>query len=434
MTLDGGGTISAQQITMGLGSSAPGNTLTLLNGTTLTEESGTATALGRFANGNRIEILSGSEMTRYALWIAQDAASTNPGTADNQVVVSGEDSLLRVIRTAGGSANVGLRIGATGTTSATGYSNGLRNNSLLIQDGGRVEVSADAGVQRIFIGEQAHARSNYILIEGTGSTLEMGTASDVLEIGNSDGTNLGGNYVEVRNGGSLISSGAVRVRDYDRSASQTDGANLLIVGSGGTVDFDSSLISTGGTVRLEDGGAISASIVQIGSTGRFEVGGGSLTTPEIRLQDADSAFAIGLPGDTAPSAFTLGNTFVDLRAATVFETSIFGANPADVGQLNFGAGSSMDISVSAIFRLNLVSYNPSAGDEWIVFTGLTSGIDGDFDPLLADLPGLSGNLEWDLSGFNEAGGWVVAVIPEPGSALLLLIGFWILGCRRHRSA
>lgn len=150
-----------------------------------------------------------------------------------------------------------------------------------------------------------------------------------------------------------------------------------------------------------------------------------------RLEIQDGAtFAIGITGDSSASSFTLASS-ADLLNGSTFATSIFGSGANDIGQLNLAIGADMDLSSDVVFQLSLVNYNPALGDEWTVFTGLTNLIDGDFNPTLADLPSLSGGLEWDLTGFNEEGGWVVAVIPEPGMLALLSLASGFLLLRRR---
>jgi fibronectin-binding autotransporter adhesin len=49
-----------------------------------------------------------------------------------------------------------------------------------------------------------------------------------------------------------------------------------------------------------------------------------------------------------------------------------------------------------------------------------------------DLPALGAGYAWDLSAFKRHG--VLVVVPEPGRALLLLLGLAALVMRRRRNA
>jgi hypothetical protein len=163
-----------------------------------------------------------------------------------------------------------------------------------------------------------------------------------------------------------------------------------------------------------------------------------LTTPTVNAAVLDPTFLGGYsdalaylsnPGNAAQlaqwnSVPTLGNSdFINVAGGLTIN-----ANRADG---NYGSG---------IIQLFTTGYTPQFGDvfnliDWVgamggatfnAGTGFSSGgVFGDFD-----LPTLAGGYAWDTSAFVQYG--VIVVVPEPGRALLMLLGLMALFFRRRR--
>jgi hypothetical protein len=72
-------------------------------------------------------------------------------------------------------------------------------------------------------------------------------------------------------------------------------------------------------------------------------------------------------------------------------------------------------------------YNPLQGDSFSLFT-LGGPITGQFDSM--ELPGLGSSLGWDISTLYVDG--FLRVIPEPTSAISVLLTSLVLGVARRR--
>ena len=156
--------------------------------------------------------------------------------------------------------------------------------------------------------------------------------------------------------------------------------------------------------------------------GRFEVEGSGLAADVITDVWIGGTLAVGLSDPltgtrTTASSVTL-DSHVKLKAGSFLELGIFGpgANDADriflgeTGKIeNFGTGGKLVLTLHSGFV-------PEYGQTYTLL---------DIDPL--NLEGIVGNFDlsgidttiWDLSSFNEAGGWAVTSIPEPGTNALL---------------
>jgi|GEM_PF-2694905 len=109
----------------------------------------------------------------------------------------------------------------------------------------------------------------------------------------------------------------------------------------------------------------------------------------------------------------------------------FGLEKTTGAALGFLENASLAIDSGAILRLTLAQpLAVGAGDQWQLLTGFTETISGSFTSTL--LPTLREGLSWDLSRFNASGDWTVAVIPEPGSVALWLVGGGALAYRLRR--
>ncbi len=208
-------------------------------------------------------------------------------------------------------------------------------------------------------------------------------------------------------------------------------------------------IEIGGLLQLGHGAVLKTSATatatslktEILSGGRFELEGSGLGADTVTNVAINGTLAVGLSNPvtgvrTAAGSLTL-NSQVKLQEGSFLELGIFGpgANGADkitLGETgwieNFGKGALLVLTLQG-------GFTPEAGQSYTLF---------DIDPLNAQ--GIVGNFDlsgidttiWDLSNFNEAGGWAVTSIPEPGTnALLGILAIagccWKLTCRNSKA-
>ncbi|HWL54758.1 MAG TPA: PEP-CTERM sorting domain-containing protein [Chthoniobacteraceae bacterium] len=431
LTFSGLGEVALGTFQVGARNTTPGgNTLTVTGGVTFNSVSDTGiSTVGRFGYNNHLLIEDESTARIGILTVGNDG-----GVANNHVTVQDEGTSLTID---GWDGSRGLRIGVN--TSTTDYATGSQKNYVEIKDGGKITVTSKGGGSSnlIYVGTAANAHNNYLTITGEGSTLELGkgtatSGGTAITIGNTEGTNLGGNYVEIRDGGKLVSlaghTGGITIHNHLQTG-QHDGRNRLTVGDGGSVEIGGNVNVTGGLLQLASTGALKANRVAVSAGGRFEAGGADLETPGGTEIGTGSTLAIGLSGASTASLLTLKSA-VAMEAGSALELGLFA--DGTMSGIALDEGGSFSINSSATIRLVLSEgYQPVSGSEWTVFTGELGSITGTFDLNAATLPELAGDLEWDLTRFNQAGAWTVAVIPEPGSVALLLLagGAWLAGGR-----
>ncbi len=274
----------------------------------------------------------------------------------------------------------------------------------------------------------------------------------------------GPNYQHLINGTSLIISNGAKVNginffredeevmsttgDFHIRATGANGLNNRVILEDGTLSGNRLYAYAGALIQLSKNSVLEASdttmslYINSGAAAngaRFELeGDGRGASVHTRVYN-NGVLAVGL-GDpdtgarTEAGKLTLSST-VQLDSGSILEISIFGSGNAGIDQidLNTSAATMLDIRTGALLNLKLNGYTPTLGESWTLFTGETSKIVGIFNLSLID-PEV-----WDLSNFNEAGGWViVSQIPEPsGVALLCLSGTGMIALLRnlrHRRA
>ncbi len=434
LTFSGPGSIAGSTFQVGSNSSTPGgNSLTFTGGVTYTSSrNNSASVVGRLGHNNHLLIEDAAQVQIAILHIGNDG-----GVANNHATITDEGTVLTV-DDAGGNRGIRLGIG-TGTN----YTDAHQKNYVEVKDGAKVIVTSTGGNSSnlIYIGTGAYSHNNYFTIEGAGSILELGKGSATgggtgITIGNTAGTSLGGNYMEVKDGGKVQSqsghTGNISIHGHLQTG-QNDGANRFTIGPDGSVELGGSFSVTGGMLQLSSSGKLTAQGVNVSNGGRFEAAGSDLaTTTGTRIQTG-STLAIGLGGATSASLLTLKSA-VAMEAGSTLELGLFG--DGTMSGIMLEESGSFSISSTATIRLVLSEdYTPVAGSQWTVFTGEVGNITGEFNLALATLPMLGGDLEWDLTRFNENGGWQVAVIPEPGPIALVLLagGMWLAGGRFLRT-
>ena len=91
-------------------------------------------------------------------------------------------------------------------------------------------------------------------------------------------------------------------------------------------------------------------------------------------------------------------------------------------------GNGFSAQIGQIF--NLIDWSEVISENFTGFdvgTNYRDGAGDDADPF--DLPTLGAGLYWDVSQFTTSG--IIVVVPEPGRALLLMLGLATLISRRR---
>ncbi len=308
----------------------------------------------------------------------------------------------------------GLRLGWT--TATTG---GAGRNEVRVRSGSTLEITGSA----VEVGNNVGHFQNRLSVEGAGSKVEMG-AQDIL-IGNSAETNHGGNAVEVAGGGALATSGNILINGYDATATGTYGANRVTIGSGGTltstgaIDVGAATSESASLLQLEDGGVLNgAAAITVNRNAIFEAAGNGLGSDVTISVKADGTLATG--SDELTQSVILA-----LKGESNFEEGSFlrlAIRENGVDQIDFAANSTLTGNVKLLLDFD----EATVGGIYTLFTGDTSGVTATLD--LSSLDALL----WDVSLFNEQGGWRLQAIPEPSSLAFLAVGAVFAGWMGRR--
>ncbi len=374
----------------------------------------------------------------------------NGGASNNQIAIF-TDSTLRlegsnlIVTTAGstlfqsnnarmtitGGATLkdgGLRLGQT-----TAGSDDLTGNSVVVEGDSTYQIyqpSPSATLASVGNGK-GHAL-NSILISGddtsvTNALMDLQDGVE-LKIGNDTGTNAGGNHVTVGGRGDLTTNGAINIRGYTHAEGTTDhGANRLTIADGGTVTSSSTITIGHNTkttyanalLQLEAGGTLDGTAtISVHNGARFEAAGNGLGADVLTTITAGGALVVTPGTQLAPSVLTLQST-VNFETDGLLKLTLYEGGLSD--SIAF-VGDGL-LSGNVTLELTLDGFTPEAGQTWVLFTGDTDNITASFT-----LTGLDPTL-WDLTHFNETGGWKLQTIPEPSTVAFLLIGAGFIASR-----
>ncbi|QHI69182.1 hypothetical protein [Tichowtungia aerotolerans] len=247
--------------------------------------------VGYGSDQNTLRVESGAEMT-----VASSAAIGQlTGSESNSLVVTGSGSTLSAVSHL--YIGYGAGEGQSGTVSDSGniilgdslfLGNISGSNTLRVESGASVTVS-----NRAYIGQNASAAGNTLVVTGSGSVLSTvshlyvgNSAASGQSVTISDGGQLtvggttylsystGGNHtLEVTGSNSVFqSAGAVYVGGHQAAAQAT--GDTLIIGAGALLDAPRLTVYDGNTVVLQDGGRMEPGNIIL--QGRLELDGGSV--------------------------------------------------------------------------------------------------------------------------------------------------------------
>lgn len=388
--------------------------------------------------------------------------------------------------TAASSTTTVLQYTGTGTLTLSGVNNFVGRTVLNSPDGtGMIVVSegsslgaagaiiARAGTLKLENGLQSinsltmgdGAEGAQSIVDLSGGAITLGTTTGIVYT------------ASTRSGTNYINHGEVRLGGGNRTFQINDSTvtdlemviNAQITNGGGTAR---SITKTGNGVLLLNaantysaGTTVSVGTLLVGNTSGSATGTGAVTVSLGAILGGNGIVApgnnnsitihgtlqVGAVGDVSAQMLTLRTTGTGLVTLNhVVSLDLFG------GQGSGGLNDSMSndrlvvtgtngLVIGALAKLQVTTSLPLdeswvAGTEWQLFdwSGLTGGITGEFSnlDLMApfqdvNLPDLSSlGLAWDVSNLYSHG--TIMVVPEPGRALLLLLGFVSLGWRRRR--
>lgn len=239
VTLANGADIDAAgQVIVGYNATADGNSLTLSTGSSVTADTGTA--VGYAGAGNSLTIESGADFTTYTTTLGAQV-----GADGNSVTLTGAGSTF------------------TGTTNASfNVGDGGKENTLDVLDGAVFDIG-----DRLALGKTVGSTGNIVTVSGAGSELHAGNVRIGITTMGSSGNSLvvsDGGYVQVdtdikvRAGNSIdLSSGAI----LDMAGFETAAGSTFVLGvdSSNAIDFDVTGVATlAGTLEANyTGGTLS---------------------------------------------------------------------------------------------------------------------------------------------------------------------------------
>ncbi|TWT80238.1 PEP-CTERM motif protein [Planctomycetes bacterium CA13] len=196
-----------------------------------------------------------------------------------------------------------------------------------------------------------------------------------------------------------------------------DGTQTFNRSGGYTTAFGDVTVSAGELIWNNNTGSTVSGTVAVGANGTLSGAGvlGGAVTVDGKLNPGNS------PGTlTFDEALTLGST-----ATTTLELTGTGAGFFDV-LLNDGGDV---LTAGGILALDTTGYVAMNGDSFLVFENWSS-----FSGSFASITGtdLGGGLSFDTSDLLTGGTLTVTAVPEPSTAMLLVLGFGAVAVRRRR--
>lgn len=465
-----GGTFTANSVEMGTmsgnaGTSSPGpsgsGTL-IISGGTFTVNSGGSFVMATYANTNTFGIATAT------LTISGGTMISNVNILEGGGAGATTTNTVSTINLTGGTLDMtGHSIGdATNTINNLTLASGTLKDVQEINGGGAVTKSTSGtlvllgtntytGATTISAGTLQAGNGGASGTLGSGNVIDNATLafnrSDLLTVANNvsgsgvvNQTGTGTTVLSGANtyaGQTTVSAGTLLVNNAHAGPDSATGTNTVQVGAnstlGGTGNIAGS-VNLAANATLAPGG--NAASIAAGTTGlSTEIGtvqiGGNLTvsasaTVALQLFSADTGLSATFDPTTSRLTSVSG-TATDGSNDRILVNGTLSLDAASTIQVTLGTG--FTPSYQAVFDLvdwagaNIpLAYYDSG-------TGMRVGGSADNAAYALDLPDLTvynSSWFWDVSQFGSTG--VIAIVPEPGRAMLLLCGLLGLRMRRRR--
>ncbi|WP_395730034.1 autotransporter-associated beta strand repeat-containing protein [Prosthecobacter sp.] len=325
-------------------------------------------------------------------------------TQANRFILSG-DATISAGNTATASAT-GDKVNLTGDFNLGSYTLYVRGAGTGTLSG---TISGTGGITKI------DTPGTWVLSGNNTYTGATTVKAGQLQVGSNGAGRTGTGDVTVQSGATLYGTGVVQGPNFTAASGSTvQAGDSTAAGSFGTLNFTP--VTGGGTQSLA--GQVILDIGTANNTGAIDATFGGNAVGSVGyityVNDVSRSQGLGSGSHDLLSFKTAGDTTgynLTVSGTLVVRSSGFSAA---LGQV-----------------YNLVDWTGVVITDFTGFDVGTNYRDGSGDDASQfDLPTLSGGLVWDVSQFTTSG--IIVVVPEPGRAVLLLLGFVALVSRRRR--